>query len=133
MVPGQRSLLRPALLPVVIFVFLSLIVAGVFQVKADPHFLEWGYRCLKAGVPYSIPAALVFWLILRRGAILSPRLVGAFTGMLAGLVSTTVLEVHCPYFNVWHILVWHFGIALLGLLAGLLIATLGQAIRHRLT
>jgi hypothetical protein len=133
MVPGQKSLLRPGLLPVVLFVFLCLVVASVFQVKADPHFLEWGYRCMKAGVPYGIPAAFVFWLILRRGAILSPRVVGAITGMLAGLVSTTVLEVHCPYLNVWHILVWHFGIALLGLLVGLLVAVAGQAVRHRLS
>jgi hypothetical protein len=133
MVPGQKSLLRPGLLPIVLFVFLCLVVASVFQVKADPHFLQWGYRCMKAGVPYGIPAALVFWLILRRGAILSPRVVGAITGMLAGLVSTTVLEVHCPYLNVWHILVWHFGIALLGLLVGLVVAVGGQAIRNRLS
>lgn len=131
MVPGQKSLLRPGLLPVGLSVLLCLVVASVFQVKTDPTFLRSGEWCLKAGVPYAIPAAFVFWLILRRGAILSPRVVGAITGMLAGLVSTTVLEVHCPNLNVWHILVWHVGIALLGLVAGLLVATAGQAIRNR--
>lgn len=133
MVPGQKVLLRPGLLPVGLFVLLCLVVASVFQVRTDPHFLQSGYRCLKAGVPYAIPAAFVFWLILRCGAILSPRVVGAITGMLAGLVSTTVLEVHCPNLNVWHILVWHVGIALLGLVIGLLIATVGQAIRNRMS
>lgn len=131
MVPGQRSLLRPGLLPVGLFVLLCLVIASVFQVRTDPHFLQSGYRCLKAGVPYAIPAAFVFWFILRRGAILSPRVVGAITGMLAGLVSTTVLEVHCPNLNVWHILVWHVGIALLGLVAGMLFAMAGQGIRDR--
>ena len=133
MVPGQRSLFRPGLLPVVLFVLLCLVVAGVFQVRTDPHFLRTGEACLKAGVPYAIPAALAFWLILRRGSILSSRAVGAITGMLAGLVSTTVLEVHCPDLNVWHILVWHVGIALLGMVTGLLVGMAGQAIRRRLS
>jgi hypothetical protein len=131
MIPGQKSLLRPGLLPVGLFALLCLAVASVFQVQTDPHFLESGERCLKAGIPYAIPAAFVFWFILRRGAILSSRVVGAITGMLAGLVSTTVLEVHCPNLNVWHILVWHVGIALLGLITGLLVPTVGQAIRNR--
>ncbi len=133
MVPGQKSLLRPGLLPVSVFVLLCLVVASVFQVRADPHFLRAGEACLNAGVPYAIPAALVFWLILSRGAILSPPAVGAITGMLAGLVSTTVLEVHCPNLNVWHILVWHVGIALFGMIAGLLVAMAGQAVQRRVS
>ncbi len=131
MVPGQKWLVRPELLPIAVFVLLCLVVAGVFQVRADPHFLRAGEGCLRSGVPYAIPAALLFWLILSRGAIFSPRAVGATTGMLAGLVSTAVLEVHCPDLNVWHILVWHVGIALLGMIPGLLVAIAGQAIRRR--
>jgi hypothetical protein len=133
MVPGQKSLLRPGLLPIGLFVLLCLVVASVFQVRTDSHFLQSGEACLKAGIPYAIPAAFVFWLILRRGAILSPRVVGAITGMLAGLVSTTVLEVRCPNLNVLHILVWHVGIALLGLVAGVLVAIAGEAIRNRVS
>jgi len=133
MVPGQKSLFRPELLPVGLFVLLSLVVASVFQVRTDPHFLRSGEACLKAGIPYAIPAAVVFWLILRRGAILSPRVSGATSGMLAGLVSTTVLEVHCPNQNLWHILVWHVGFALFGLVAGLLVAIAGQAFGNRMS
>lgn len=116
-----------------IFVLLSLVIAAISQMRTDSIFFRQGEKCFKAGAPYAIPAAFVFWLILRRSAVLSPRAVGAITGMLAGLVSTTVLEVHCPYLNVWHILVSHFGIALLGLVTGLLVATAGQAIRNRAT
>ena len=130
MVPGQRLLLRPGWLPIGLFVLLCLVVASVFQVRTDPHFLQAGETCLRIGLPYAIPAAFLFWLILRRGAILSPRVVGATTGMLAGLVSTTVLEVHCPNFDVWHILVWHVGLAFLGLIAGWLVAIIGQAIQR---
>jgi hypothetical protein len=132
MVPGEKTVFHPGALPMALLVLLCLIFAGVFQVRADPHFLRDGEACLKTGVPYAIPAALVFWLILGRGAILSPRITGATAGMLAGLVSTTVLEVHCPNLNVWHILVWHLGIALPGILAGLLLTMAGQAIQNRL-
>jgi hypothetical protein len=131
MVPGHKSLLRPGLLPIGLFILLCLIVASLFQVRSDPYFLKRGEACLRAGIPYAIPAAFIFWLILRRGAILSPRLAGAITGMLAGLVSTTVLEVHCSYLNVWHIIVWHFGIAVLGAFVGLLIAMAAQALHRR--
>jgi len=133
MVPGKKSLFRPELLPVCLFVVLSLVIGSAFQVRTDPHFLRSGEACLKAGISYAIPAAVVFWLIVRRGAVLSPRIAGATAGMLAGLVSTTVLEVHCPNLNVWHILVWHIGFALLGFLTGLLIAIAGQALGNRMS
>ena len=128
MVPGEKSLL-PTGLPPVVLVILCLVVASVFQVRTDPHFVRTGEACLKAGLPYAVPAGLLFWLVLRRGLILSPQAVGAIAGSLAGLVGTTVLELHCPDLNVWHILIWHVGIVLLGMLAGLLIAIAGQAIR----
>lgn len=132
MVPGQKWLPHPGLLPIGLFVLLCLVVASVFQVRTDPDFLTSGERCLRAGLPYAIPAAFLFWLILRRGAILSPRVVGAIAGMLAGLVSTTVLEVYCPNLDVRHILVWHVGIALLGLFAGVSAVIAGHAIRNRM-
>jgi hypothetical protein len=132
MVPGEKSLLRPGLLPVAIFVLLSLVVTGVYQVRTEHNSLRSGEMCLKAGAPYAIPAAFDFWLILTRGTILSPQVVGAITGMLAGLVSTTVLEVRCQDLNFWHILVWHVGIALVGAIAGVVITTVGQIFRHRM-
>ena len=131
MAPGQKSFLRPGVLPIALFVLLSLVLASVFQVRADPGFLRSGETCLRAGLPFAIPAAFVFWLILRRGAILSPRRLGAMTGMLAGLVGTTVLEVHCGNLDIWHILVWHVGIVLLGMITGLLLAEAAAAIRRR--
>ncbi len=62
-----------------------------------------------------------FWLVLRRGAVLSPSMTGAATGLLAGLVGTSVLEIHCPNLDAWHILVSHLGVAVLCALAGLII------------
>jgi len=131
MTPGKRWPLRPGWLPVALFVLLCLVVTSVFQVRLEVDFLRAGEACMKAGLPYALPAAFIFWLLLRRGAILSPLAAGATAGMLAGLVSTTVLEVHCPNFDLWHILAFHVGIALLGMLAGLLFAGLGQIIGAR--
>jgi len=71
------------------------------------------------GVPFALLAAGPFWVVLRRGAILSPRAAGATTGLLAGLAGTSVLEIHCPNLDLSHILVWHVGVSVLGSLCGL--------------
>jgi hypothetical protein len=65
--------------------------------------------------------------MLRRGAILSPSTTGAATGLLAGLVGTSVLEIHCPNLDARHILVSHLGVAMLCALAGLVIGLAAEA------
>jgi hypothetical protein len=127
MTPGSRYPFSPALLLPALFVLLSLAVASVFQYENDPHFIRVGMGCLQAGIPYAIPALILFWFVLRRGAFLHPYLSGATAGMLAGLIGTSVLEVHCPILDMRHILVWHLGVCLVGLLAGLLAAYIGAA------
>ena len=126
MVPGSRNRVRPALLPVGLFVLASLVVAAIFQIRSEAHFVANGVACLKAGVAVAIPAAILFWAILRRGAVLTPRVAGAAVGMLAGLVGTSVLEMHCPNLNMWHIMMWHLAPALLGAVAGLTLGWMGE-------
>jgi hypothetical protein len=70
--------------------------------------------------------AVLTWLWLRRGAAQSPKLMGATTCGFAGLIGVTVLEVHCPNLNLYHILVWHLGVILLSALGGL---ALGAAVQ----
>jgi hypothetical protein len=93
-------------------------MAGVFQFQHEQNFWRQGWSCLRAGVPLGLVAALPFWLLLRRGAILAPRIAGAAAGLLAGLVGTSALEIHCPILDAWHILTWHLGVALLGAVVG---------------
>lgn len=128
MVPGGRNRVRPALVPVGLFVIASLVVAAIFQIRSEAHFVANGVACLKAGVLVAIPAAILFWTILRRGAILTPRATGAAVGMLAGLVGTSVLEMHCPNLNMWHILIWHLAPALVGAVAGLALGWMGERV-----
>jgi len=121
MVPGSRHRIPPRLLPIAITISLTIAMAVLFQFQHERHFWANAWACIRAGTPFGALAAVPFWLMLRRGAILSPGMTGAATGLLAGLVGTSVLEIHCPNLDAWHILVSHLGVAILFALAGLVI------------
>jgi hypothetical protein len=121
MVPGSRHRMHPGLLPVGIAIALAIAIVVLFQFQHERNFWANGWACIRAGIPIDLLAAVPFWLLLRRGAILSPSMTGAGAGLLAGLVGTSVLEIHCPNLDAWHILVSHLGVAILCALAGLVI------------
>jgi hypothetical protein len=121
MVPGSRHRIAPRLLPVAIMTSLTIAIAVLFQFQHERNFWGHAWACIRAGTPIAVVAAAPFWLVLRRGAILSPSMTGAATGLLAGLVGASVLEIHCPNLDAWHILVSHVGVAILCALAGLVI------------
>ena len=121
MVPGSRHRISPRLLPVAIMISLIIAMAVLFQFQHERHFWGNAWGCIRAGTPFGVLAAAPFWLMLRRGAILSPILTGTATGLFAGLVGTSVLEIHCPNLHASHILVSHLGVAMLCALAGLVI------------
>lgn len=131
MFPGSRHRISPALLPAVTFVCLTLILAALFEVGQSGHFIREGMPCFEAGIPYAIPAAVLFWLILRRGVVLSPWVTGGLCGALAGLIGVSVLEIHCSNFDLRHILVWHLGVGVSGALAGLFAGWLGDFITRK--
>ena len=121
MIPGSRHRISPRLLPVGIGVLLTIVIAVLFQSQHEQNFWGHAWPCIRVGASIGVLAAVPFWLILRRGAILSPSMTGATTGLLAGLVGTSVLEIHCPNLDAWHLLISHLGIAMLCALAGLII------------
>jgi hypothetical protein len=100
---------------------LTIAIAVLFQFQHEQDFWGNAWPCIRAGTPIGVLAAVPFWLMLRRGAILSPTMSGAATGLFAGLVGTSVLEIHCPNLDAWHILVSHLGVAMLCALAGLVV------------
>src|SRR5579863_3383107 len=61
MAPGSRNRVRPALLPAGVLIVAALVVAAIFQVRSETHFVANGVACLKAGVAAGIPAAILFW------------------------------------------------------------------------
>jgi len=127
MVPGSKHELSPVQLQIAVLALLVFVMVLLFQPRQELSFVSSGLTCLRIGLSYSIPAALLSWLILRRGALLSPRLTGTTLGMFAGLIGVTVLEVYCPNLNLYHILIWHLGVIALITLAGLI---LGAAVQH---
>jgi hypothetical protein len=128
MIPGSRHRISPRLLPVAITISLTTAMAILFQFQPERHFWENAWACIRAGTPFGVLAAAPIWLLLRRGAVLSPTMTGAASGLFAGLVGTSVLEIHCPNLAARHILVSHLGVAILCALAGLVI---GMAIEAK--
>lgn len=121
MVPGSRYALAPALLPISIVGVLPVVIAATFQSRAEPAFLANGVTCMINGLTYSIPATFLFGLLVRLGAMLNPKSLGAAAGGLAGLVGLSVLEINCANLNVFHILVWHWGVVLINSTTGVLL------------
>jgi hypothetical protein len=126
MVPGSRHRLRPEVLPAAVIASLSVAVVVLFEFRSEPRFWHRGWTCIQAGLPFALLAAVSFWLLLRRGAILLSRATGATAGLLAGLAGTSVLEVHCATLDLLHVLVWHFDVAAFGAVAGFLVGGAGE-------
>jgi hypothetical protein len=122
MAPGSRRLAPPWMLALGILFGMAVLFAALFPYHQERSFWLHVWRCLRIGLAAGTLGAALFWLILRRGAVLHRRTSGALAGLLGGLVGATILEVHCPNFNDAHILVGHWGAAALcaglGWLAG---------------
>ena len=130
MVPGSRQSLRPGAAPVVVLITLVAAIVIMFRPRQDSTFMTTGIACIRNGLVNSIPAVFAFWLLLRRGAILHAKLVGAAAGMLGGLAGLTVLELSCPNVNVFHILVWHCGGVLISSAGGALLGGAAEYLRR---
>lgn len=132
--PGSRYFVSPNLLPAGVLLPLAVAMTAVFHTREELAFVSRGLLCLNSGLKYAIPGAVLTGLWLRRGAAQSPKLMGATAGGFAGIIGVTVLEVHCPNLNLYHILVWHLGVLLLSVLGGLALGVAEETVsqgRHR--
>jgi hypothetical protein len=129
-VPGSKHAFAPATLPIAILVSLMLVIVATFRSQRESAFILGGLACMKNGLLFSVAAAFLLWLILRRGALLLPKLIGAAAGGLACLSGLSVLEVNCPNLNVFHILVWHGGVVVFGSLGGALVGAAVESIQR---
>jgi len=122
MVPGSSYRISPRLLPLCVMLSLLTVFAVLFHFQDEQNPWAGYWACIRVGAAIGALAAVPLWFVLHRGTILSPAMTGAATGLFAGLVGATVLEIHCPNLNAWHILMGHLGVpafgALMGLLAG---------------
>jgi hypothetical protein len=112
--PGSRHWISPRLLPIGILGALAVLISALFQFQPEQDFCVRAWTCLMAGIPLGAIAATLFWLVLRRGTVLTPAMTGAGTGLLSGLVGAVCLAIHCPNLSYSHILVGHLGVAVVG-------------------
>jgi hypothetical protein len=118
MIPGEGAPTRPVGWSAAVFALLVTVVSLAFGRLEQPHFLQDGLKCFRAGMVYAVSAALMVWLVVRRGAMLSGSLTGAMSGGLAGFIALAGIELRCPSPNRTHILVWHLSLVLACALGG---------------
>lgn len=125
MTPGsmQRIPARTALL--ILGAGFLIAIVFLFPWKTPEAFMTRGLRCLRIGLTLAVPTAVVFWILVRRGAPLNRTTLGATLGALAGLLSVTVLQFTCNLQDIGHLLVWHGGVLVISTVMG---ALLGRSI-----
>ena len=105
--------------------------ALLFQDYDSQNFVPEGVRCLLAGLVCALPAALLIFLLLRRGFILDYRAAGLATGTLAGLTGLGMLELHCPILKAPHIMLWHVAVVWISAIGGWLVGWIAQTRRNQ--
>jgi hypothetical protein len=95
--------------------------ALLFPWRGAEAFVSRGWPCLLAGSAVAIPGGILFWLLTRRGVPLTAGAFGGTLGAIAGLLGLTVLQFRCIYQDGAHLLVWHGGVLVLSITAGVLV------------
>jgi hypothetical protein len=129
MIPGNRRRISSVALLVVAVAALVAIFALSFRDYQTTNFVSAGLTCLLRGTLYAVPAALLSWLLLRRGFAVKPVSAGLAIGALAGLAGLGVLELNCSNFEAAHVLIWHIGVVIVSSIAGALAGYLGHRMR----
>ena len=101
-------------------------LALLFPWRGVQAFVAMGWPCLLGGLGIAVPAALLLWVIVRRGAPLSVGTLGATIGATAGLLGVTVLQFKCPLQEAPHLVVWHGGVLVVATVAGWAVAHLAH-------
>lgn len=96
--------------------------ALIFPWRGAEAFVSRGWPCLLAGSAVAIPGGVLFWLLARRGVPLSAGTFGGTLGAIAGLLGLTVLQFRCIYQDAAHLLVWHGGVLVMSIVAGVAVA-----------
>ena len=121
LIPGSRQHLSVGTLLSIATAVLLGVFALVFRDYRTDHFISAGLPCLLSGLLLAIPAALLSWLLLRRGFAVNSVAAGFVGGALAGQCGVTMLELHCADSQALHVLVWHTGVVPVSAAVGALV------------
>jgi hypothetical protein len=128
MIPGSLRRISPGALLGFVSAALLAVFAFLFRDYQTDHFFSIGIVCLLTGFLHTIPAALLGWLLIRRGFAVNSILAGLVAGVLGGVAGVGMLELHCPNFQAAHVLVWHTAVVPL---SGAVGALVGWTLRFR--
>lgn len=117
------------------FTAASLGLLAVFAVFFHDYgmekFVRQGVGCLKAGLEFSVAAAVVVCILLGRGYIQNLATAGLAAGTVAGLAGLGALELHCPILKAMHVMVWHLAVVVSSGAAGWAVGWLLEILRRR--
>lgn len=104
--------------------YLALLAAAalLFPWNASSASFASGWRCSATELLIAMPSAALFWLLLRRGAPHAGYVLGASLAGFSSLLAVAVLQFQCPLQQAPHLLIWHLGVPLLLVPAGMLLA-----------
>jgi hypothetical protein len=128
-VPGSHRRESPGTLLAIACASLLALFAALFRDPLADGFVHQGVACLVAGLATAVPVALIGWWLLRRGFAVNPTGAALAAGTLAGLSGVAMLELHCPNFQTWHVLVWHTAVVPVSAAIAVLLAKLVQVRR----
>ena len=128
LIPGSRQHLSVGSVLTISSAALLGVFTLVFRDYRTDHFISAGIACLRTGILLAVPAAVLSWLLVRRGFAVNPVAAGLTGGALAGLCGVTMLELHCPDFQALHVLVWHTAVVPVSAAGGALV---GWALHRR--
>lgn len=121
--PGIRQHVHP-LVPVLLHgAGYPVLVFILFPFRPSPHFYADGIFCLSAGLAVSAGAAVISYLITRRGYSTNAGRTGALIGAVAGVAGSVGLQMTCPNHEAGHMSVWHGLVILTPIAAGYLMAS----------
>lgn len=127
MIPGSKQRMS---LPVVLMLCAIGVAGGLailFPWRTSNNFVADGWPCAAMELLTAAPAALVFWLLARRGALFASAGLGAALAGAAAFLTLIPLQFQCMFQQAPHLLLWHGGAALLVIALGALIGHLQHA------
>jgi FtsH-binding integral membrane protein len=129
MAPGSRYIAPPSVFILTPLLALLAAVVVLFGYHWRPPFWPRAFSCWEIGVVCAALSAPLFWLVLHRGRSLNPVSQGTMTGLLAGIVGVTVLEIHCPNLDRMHIVTGHLGAAVTAVLVAATVSAIVRKIQ----
>jgi hypothetical protein len=86
-------------------------MALLFPWHVIGRFASEGWPCAVIELVVAVPAAGLFWLVVRRGAPFREPGLGAAVSGLSVFLALTVVQTQCMFPQAPHLLVWHGGVA----------------------